>query len=179
MEDMAPAWLHSNHSKKSSREEKAAAHLVTEPTIVNSPLSPMLKQELFCIVKSINNEKEFMFLSTYRSATIIDSGTTSHLVKNRGYFINIENEDQPPAKITSQENLLTTGRGTCIVEMRLGQSTHHAILKECLHASSTMLNLLLVEHMLQKEWDCNFKDVTASTGSHCTLSYCYRIHVPS
>ena len=154
-----------------AEKKKAAVTLVTELTIVNPPLLPMLKWELSCIVKPIDNKKEFAFLSTYRSTTILNSGTTFYLIKDRGYFIDIENEDRPPVKTTSQGDLLTTGRGTCVMEMRLGELTHHVMLKECLHTPGTMLNLLSVRCMLQKGWDCNFKGVTATTGSHCTLSY--------
>ena len=170
MKDTAPTWL-CNHSKKPNKEETAAV-VITEQTPVISPPFPMLRRELSCIIKPmINNEKEFTFLSGYGSATILDSDTTSHLIKDRGYFIDKEDKDQLPVKTASRRDLLTTGRGTCIVEIELGGSTHCITLKDCLHAPGTMLNLLLVGRMLQKGWDCNFKGATTSTGSHCTLLY--------
>ena len=92
MEDTAPTWLH-NRSKKPNKEEKATV-VITEQTPVVPPPLPMLRRELSCVVKPmIDNEKEFTFLSGYRSATILDSSTTSHLIKDRGYFIDIEDED--------------------------------------------------------------------------------------
>lgn len=72
----------------------------------------------------IDNEEELVFFSMHRSATILDSGTTSCLIKDRGCFIDIEDEDHPLVKTTSQGNLSTTGRGMCIVKIELGESIY-------------------------------------------------------
>ena len=81
-------------------------------------------------------------------STILDSGATSHLIRDRGYFVDFATEDRPSVKTTNQETLSMLGRGTCIVELKLGKDTHRIVLKDCLHAPSALLNLLSVGCML-------------------------------
>lgn len=164
MEDTAPSWVCNGHPKG----EKAAVAVVSDST----PSPPTLKRELSCTaIPMIDDENGYAFLSTHAFATILDSGTTSHLIKDRGYFTDFKDEDHPPVKTASQGDLLTTGRGTCIIEITLGNSTHQVILQDCLHAPSATLNLLSVGRMLQKGWDCNFKGSTTTMGPHCSLSF--------
>ena len=90
--------------------------------------------------------------------TILDSGATSHLIKDRGYFIDFVKEDCPPVKTANQGMLRTSGCGSCVVEIALGKDTYCLVLKECLHAPGALLNLLSVGHMLNQpvaEADCS------------------------
>ena len=88
--------------------------------------------------------------------TILDSGVMSHLIKDRGYFVDCVIEDRLSVKTANQGTTFTLGHGTCIVELRLGQETHCVVLKDCLHASSALLNLLSVRCMLSWGWGCDF-----------------------
>lgn len=117
MEDTAPSWVRNSRPKG----EKAAVTVISDST----PSPPTLKCELFCAaIPMIDDENKYAFLSTHAFTTILDSGTTSHLIKDRGYFTDFKDEDHPPVKTMSQEDLLTTGRGTCVIEIALGNSTH-------------------------------------------------------
>ena len=58
-----------------------------------------------------------------------------------------------------------------MVELTLGKDTHCLILKECLHTPGALLNLLLVGHMLNHSWGCEFKGGAAGSPL-CILSYC-------
>ena len=102
---------------------------------------------------------------------ILDSGATSHLIRDKGYFVDFATEDRPSVKTTNQETLSMLGRGTCIVELKLGKDTHRIVLKDCLHAPSALLNLLSVGHMLLQGWGCDFRGTTSSSGPSCQLSY--------
>lgn len=101
--------------------------------------------------------------------TILDSGATSHLIKDRGYFIDFVKEDCPPVKTANQGMLRTSGCGSCVVEIALGKDTYCLILKECLHAPGALLNLLSVGHMLNHGWGCEFKALLALPFVFCHI----------
>lgn len=110
-------------------------------------------------------------MTPHTFATTLDLGMTSHLIKDRGYFLDFMQEDRPPVKTANHGHLLTTGHRTCVVEITLGGSTYHITLKDCLHAPVGLLNLLSVQQMLQKGWDCDFMGSNANSGPRCCLSY--------
>ena len=104
-------------------------------------------------------------------STILDFGATSHLIRDRGYFVDFATEDHLPVKTVNQGMLSMLGRGTCIVKLKLGKNTHRIVLKDCLHTPSALLNLLSVGHMLLQGWGCDFRGTTSSSGPSCQLSY--------
>lgn len=80
--------------------------------------------------------------------TILDSGATSHLVKDKGYFLDFAQEDRPPVKTVNHGMLITTGCGTCIAKITLGESVYCITLNDCLHTPGATLNLFSVRWML-------------------------------
>ncbi|KIK81070.1 hypothetical protein PAXRUDRAFT_763362 [Paxillus rubicundulus Ve08.2h10] len=86
--------------------------------------------------------------------TILDSGTTSHLVMDHHYFLDFTIEDCPPVKTANHSQLTSTGCGTCIADVTIGGNKHHLTLKDCLHTPGALLNLLSVGRMLTKCYAC-------------------------
>ena len=172
MEDRAPLWM-CNRIKDTKTETAAAAVIQAPPppTITPSPVN--LHRDLSCAaVTEIGEISELScHLAPHTFTTILDSGTTSHLIKDHRYLFNFAHKDCPPVKTANQGNLMTTGRGRCIVELALGDSTYCLILMDCLHAPNALLNLLSVSRMLQKGWDCDFKGSSSPSGPYCHLSY--------
>ena len=154
--------------------ETAAAVIPDPPTSPPSTSSSptVCKQELSCVaISNMDSDDELACLSTHVFVTILDSGATSHLVKDKGYFLSFAHEDRPPVKTANHRSLITTGRGTYIAEITLGETAYRIMLSDCLHAPGAMLNLFSIGQMLQKGWDCDFKGSNTVSGPHCRLSY--------
>jgi hypothetical protein len=103
--------------------------------------------------------------------TLLDSGSTSHLVISREYFVDFRGGDSPAVKTANHGSLLTTGRGTCIAELLLGNEMFRVTLHDCLHAPGALINLLSVGRMLQRGWDCAFRGSGDGIDATCQLSY--------
>ena len=177
MMDKAPAWI---QNKKKEKGETAAAAVLPTATVPTIPLlmtsslpSTDHRCDLSCtgIIEDKPYSKLACLMTPHTFTTILDSGMTSHLIKDRGYFLDFTQEDRPPVKTANHGNLLTTGCRTCVVEITLGGLTYRVTLKDCLHALGGVLNLLSVGWVLQKGWDCDFKGSNANSGPHCCLSY--------
>ncbi|KAG2737997.1 hypothetical protein P692DRAFT_20648054, partial [Suillus brevipes Sb2] len=98
--------------------------------------------------------------------TILDSGTTVTLVKDRQFFHSYSTEDTVDVLTVNHGVLQTTGRGNCVAWLTIGQRHLRIRLSNCLHAPGALLNLLSVSCMNAKGWDVNFRsDMT------CALAY--------
>ena len=163
MESKAPAWIRN----KSQKPETVAVAMTTSSdsssfTLQNHSTSKY-RHELSCTAIT---ELPDNFVST-----LLDSGTTSHLVTNQEYFIDFRTEDNPGVQTANHGMLCTTGRGTCVTDLILGGEKYQVILHDCLHAPNALTNLLSVERMLEKGWDCEFKGSRSGSLAQCQLSY--------
>ena len=104
-------------------------------------------------------------------STLLNSGTTSHLITNQEYFINSQAEDNPGIQTANHGVLCTTGRGTRVADLILGGEKYWVTLHDCLHAPGMFTNLLSVRRMLKKGWDCEFKGSCNGKSAHCQFSY--------
>ena len=141
MEDKPPPWLCSRTTK--DKGETAAAVVPDPPTSSSSvsSLRTIHKRELFCAaISNMDSNNKLACLSTHAFATILDSGATSHLVKDKGYFLSFTHKDRPPVKTVNHGSLITTGHGTSIAEITL-KTAYRIMLSDCLHAPGAMLNL--------------------------------------
>jgi len=98
--------------------------------------------------------------------TILDSGTTVMLVKERCYFHTYSTADPINILTTNHGVLQTTGCGSCIAWLTIGKQCLHIHLSNCLHAPNALLNLLSVSCMNAKGWDINFR-----SNMTCELGY--------
>ncbi|KAG2036318.1 hypothetical protein BDR03DRAFT_983095 [Suillus americanus] len=104
-------------------------------------------------------------------STILDSGTTITLVKDRLFFHTYLTEDPIPVHTANYGVLEMTGRGMCIRWMTIGTRHLRVKLSNYLHVPNAMLNLLSISCMDAKGWDVNFKaKMTCKLGHKgCTL----------
>jgi hypothetical protein len=102
-----------------------------------------------------------------RFNTILDSGTTTTLIRDQSYFWSYSTADAVTVRTANHGSLSTSGRGDCIAVLTIGNTRHRVRLSNCLHAPTAMLNLLSVGWMLNKGWDCIFR----ASPPHCELVY--------
>ena len=172
MESKAPAWIHN----KTQKSEMAAVAMATSPALSSSAppntSNNEYRQELSCTAitelsdSAVNHSHFASFIST-----LLNSGTTSHLVTGREYFLDFRMEDNPGVQTANHGMLCTIGRGTCIAELILGSEKYRVTLHECLHAPEVLVNPLSVGYMLEKGWDCEFRGSHGGGTAHCQLSY--------
>ena len=169
MEAQAPAWACPHNPKTES-----AVMAKVEQTLPSPPETPqIIRCELSCtVITELDPYLELVALTSPGPlVTILDSGATSHLIKNRGYFVDFVMEDRPPVKTANQGMLQMSGHGSCVVELMLNADTYHIMLKDCLHAPRALLNLFSIGCMLQYSWGCEFKGCTPALGPSCVLSH--------
>ena len=172
MESKAPAWIRN----KTQKSEMAAVAMATPPApSLSAPPNTSnneYQRELSCAAITeppdsvVNHSHSASFIST-----LLNSGTTLHLVTGREYFLDFRMEDNPGVQTVNHGMLCTTGRGTCIAELILGSEKYRVTLHKCLHAPEALVNLLSVGHMLEKGWDCEFRGSCGGGTAHCQLSY--------
>ena len=169
MEAQAPAWACPHNPKTES-----AVMAKVEQTLPSPPETPqIIRCELSCtVITELNPYLELVALTSPGPlVTILDSGATSHLIKDRGYFVDFVMEDRPPVKTANQGMLQMSGHGSCVVKLTLNMDTYCIMLKDCLHAPGALLNLFSVSCMLQYSWGCEFKGCTPALGPSCVLSH--------
>ena len=165
MESKAPAWIRN----KGKKPETAVVAMTTPsnppPSTSNNVQASEYRRELSCAaIIELSDPTPFI-------STLLDSGTTSHIVTSRKYCMDFRMEDNPGVQTANHGMLSTTGRGTCIAELILGGEKYHVTLHDCLHAPGALVNLLSVRRMLDKGWDCEFKGSRDGIAPHCQLSY--------
>jgi hypothetical protein len=82
-----------------------------------------------------------------RLASILDSRTSSHLLKDRDVFWTYEVTQTRSMQTANQGVLQTMGSGDCLVCFTLKGVTTTVKLRDCLHAPSACVNLLSVGRM--------------------------------
>ena len=80
-------------------------------------------------------------------ASILDSGTSSHLLKDRDVFWTYKTTQARSMRTANQGVLQTKGSGDCLVRLTHKGVTTTVKLRDCLHAPSACVNLLSVGRM--------------------------------
>jgi transposase InsO family protein len=167
MESKALAWI----CNKNPRTETAAVAASASPSPSSTSTSTSTSHcgELSCA--AIVEVQKDVCCHASVSSTILDSGSTSHLIMDRAYFVDFKEEDRPPVMTANHGSLITNGRGTCVAELVLNGERHRLTLHDCLHAPNALLNLMSVGRMLNRGWDCAFKGSSPGTEAYCHLSH--------
>lgn len=91
------------------------------------------------------------------SSTILDSGTTTHLIKDPSLFWTFTRDTTVSMKTANQGSLSTEGYGDCVAILRLGDKRIRLRLENCLYAPNAIVNLLSVGRMIERGWELRFR----------------------
>ncbi|KIK75684.1 hypothetical protein PAXRUDRAFT_72807, partial [Paxillus rubicundulus Ve08.2h10] len=172
MEGQGPYW---SRGRSLKTKEVSVAAVVPSQNTVTTPTTAFAAthhRDLSCtaVIETNDESEELALLVAGQSLdTILDSGTTLHLIMNQEYFWNYTHKSSMCVKTANHGMLPTRGRGDCIADLIIRGGTHCLMFHNCLHAPEAMINLLSIGQMLNKGWDCNFKGSNESTGPFCQL----------
>ena len=148
---------------KENRKPELAAIASTSSAV--PPPAPNLDTyvgDLSCAMTDCLSQEDFTNLLSANGnfACILDSGTSSHLLKDRDVFWTYEATQARPMKTANQGILQTKASGNCLVCFTLGGVTTTVKLRDCLHAPSACVNLLSVGRMtaIGSKLGCNMDD---------------------
>lgn len=94
-------------------------------------------------------------------STLIDSGATSHLIRDESYFWSYDRAQASDVKTANHGILRTHARGDCVALLRHEGKTTRLKLRDCLHAPDAIINLLSVGRLVSSNFGCNFVDSCA------------------
>ncbi|TXG57334.1 hypothetical protein EZV62_018647 [Acer yangbiense] len=97
--------------------------------------------------------------SASKDVWYVDSGCTSHMVKDSSLFTSLDNTDRTNVKLGNGEMVQATGKGTVSVHTSNGLKLIHDVLL----VPELDQNLLSVAQLLKKGYSCSFKD------KYCTI----------
>lgn len=165
------SWMRNKKEHKSSGNV-AAAIITTATPPTSTPviaaaaadLNSLMQDLSFALIADIPHDIACAVKLPF--ATILDSGTTVTLVKDRRFFHTYSTEDPVDVLMANHGVLQTTGRGTCVAWFTINGRRLRIRLSNCLHAPNALLNLLSVSGMNMKGWDVNFR-----ASMICELSY--------
>lgn len=133
---------------------------VAAVAIQSSPAGDYFR-DLSCALIEELSEKEtgggLTSLATAVSSTILDSGTTTHLIKDPSFFWTFTRDTTISMKTANQGSLSTEGHGDCVAVLRLGDRRIRLKLEHCLYAPNAIVNLLSVGRMVERGWELRFK----------------------
>lgn len=171
MEGQAP-WM---RTKRKEHTKETAAAVITPPAptpsvpavaaaVTPAALSSLYDDVSFASIEGVPDDVSCSVSLPF--ATILDSGTTVTLVKDRSFFHTYSTAESTPVHTANHGILETTGRGTCVGWLTIGKRRLRLRLSNCLHAPNAMLNLLSVSSMNAKGWDVSFR-----ANMTCELTY--------
>lgn len=106
-------------------------------------------------------------ITSHFLTTILDSGTSMTLIKNREYFWSFSTDNPVTVRTANHGHLETSGRGECVAWVTIEGTRRRARFTNCLHAPSAMVNLLSVGWMVKQGWAITFR----GDPGHCELVY--------
>ena len=135
-------------SKPKAKAELTAVAATTTTPDANPPSTAYLGDLSCAVIDGLSAEEMSALLAAGgNSANCLDSGTSSHLLKDQDVFWTY-NVTQAQAMRTANHGVLQTeASGDCLVRFTLKGVTTTVKLRDCLHAPSACINLLLVGRM--------------------------------
>ena len=88
---------------------------------------------------------------------LMDSGATSHVIRDRSAFWTYDESQRPDVRTACQGTLPTLARGDCVVIVQSTTGPIRLRLRNCLHAPQAQLDLLSVGKFLRKGFYCDFR----------------------
>ncbi|KAG1779309.1 hypothetical protein EV702DRAFT_1195281 [Suillus placidus] len=120
MEGQAP-WM--RNKKKEGKKETAAAAVTAAPAVIaavtSASLSSLYTDVSFASITKVPNKISCAVSLPF--ATILDSGTTVTLVKDRWFFHTYLTAESLPVHTANHRILEMTGSGTCINWLTIGK----------------------------------------------------------
>ena len=92
----------------------------------------------------------------FGDSVLLDSGTTSHLIRDRSAFWTYDTSQAVSVRTANQGTLNTLARGDCVMEFRLGSAIVRIRIRDCLHAPDAVTNLLSVGRLASNGFRCTF-----------------------
>ena len=145
-------------TKLKAEKGKGKPELAAAVSISSAPPAPALLApvpeayigDLSCAMSEGPSAEDIAgLLSTNGSfASILDSGTSSHLLKDCDVFWTYEVTQARPMRTANHGVLQTTASGDCLVRFTLKGAMTTVKLRDCLHAPSACINLLSVGRMM-------------------------------
>jgi hypothetical protein len=117
-----------------------ASSSATSSTSVSPPAPDAYVGDLSCALTEILSANGGF-------ASILDSSTSSHLLKDRDMFWTYKTTQARSMRTANQGVLQTKGSGDCLVRLTLNGVVTTVKLRDCLHAPSACVNLLSVGRM--------------------------------
>ncbi|KIK13150.1 hypothetical protein PISMIDRAFT_119457, partial [Pisolithus microcarpus 441] len=143
-------------------------------TAISCLLTDTFFRDLSCaLVEEISDEAgpseslSLTSLVTSESSTILDSGTTTHLIRDPSFFWTFTHDSSVSMKTANQGSLDTKGYRDCVAILKLGGRRIHLRLQHCLYAPNAVVNLLSVGRMVERGWDVRFR----GGPSQCELAH--------
>jgi hypothetical protein len=90
--------------------------------------------------------------------TILDSGCTHHIIKDRSYFWTYHTSQAIPVKTANCGILETLAKGDVKVRLQCGSRSIVLVLRDCLHAPSAPINLISVGAMQERRMRIHFNE---------------------
>ena len=134
-------------------KSELAATVVTEASAATSYPAAYLGDLSCTVIKDVcpppkdlvsSTHQELAALAANITSTILDSGTSSHLLKDRHVFWSYEPTQAHDMTTANQGVLWTMASGDCYIRLTLGDLLTVVKLCDCLHAPQAAVNLLSV-----------------------------------
>ena len=91
-------------------------------------------------------------------STLMDSGSSSHLVRSREFFWTYDPSKARNVTTANLGTLATRAAGDCLAKVTFSGVTTILKLRDCLHAPDACANLISVGRMVRAGLSCNFED---------------------
>src|SRR5260221_1006750 len=135
--------------KENRKPELAAIASMSSALPPPPPILNMYVGDLSCVMAEELSMKDFtsLLLANGNPACILDSGTSSHLLKDRDVFWTYNATSARPMKTANHGILQTKASGNCLIRLTMRGVTTTVKLQDCLHAPDACVNLLSVGRM--------------------------------
>jgi hypothetical protein len=130
---------------------------VNGPPFATSDETSDEQNEEFCLAALKEISEEVAMTAGMSGSSLMDSGSSSHVVRDREVFWTYDTNQHPNVRSICQGTLQTLARGDCVVIARSEQGPVKIHLKDCLHAPNAQLDLISVGKLLNSGFHCNFR----------------------
>ena len=154
MEGQKPDWMvQRDNARKAARPPQANSAAMS---LAASAFDFGPDADLSCATIADTEGLELALLANHGLAALLDSGTTSHIMRNRAHFWTYDETLATPVRTANHGVLNTGGRGDCVALIRWSGSSFRLKFRGCLHAPGAVINLVSVGTMVKANFGLNF-----------------------